>query len=120
MPGHAAGDRMDPVADVDAMRSQGLGELDQFMLRLGGGEAVARYDYDLAGVGELQRGVVDGDFADGFSARRGQAKSGVEPSPSVTIDDSCSTGSNSRQRQMPGGRQTMSSRRTALAMAGRS
>src|SRR6185437_7552527 len=59
--GHAAGDRMNGVADVDAPGLEQLGQPGDLVLGLGGGEAVAGHDDDLGGVGELDGGVVGSD-----------------------------------------------------------
>ena len=64
MAGHAAGDRVDGVADGDAAGLEQLGELADGVLGLGHREAVARHDDDGLGVGELDGGVVDADLAD--------------------------------------------------------
>ena len=82
MPGHASRDRMDAVADLDAVVDQCLAELDALMLCLGGGESVARHDDNLAGVRQLQRGIVDRDLADASGgAGRPLACSSPVPKP---------------------------------------
>ena len=55
-----------------------LGQLADGVLGLGHGQAVAGHDDDRAGVGELDRGVVDADLADGAA---GPATAPTVPSP---------------------------------------
>ena len=56
--GHAAGDRVDAVDDVDAPGLEHLGQLADRVLRLRDREAVAGHDDDLRGVVEQDRDVV--------------------------------------------------------------
>ena len=70
MPRHPAGDGMDGVLDVDALRLEELGQLADRVLGLGDGEAVARDDDHRLGVGELDRDVVGADLADRAARRR--------------------------------------------------
>ena len=69
-PGHAAGDGVDGEEDVDAPRLEGLGELADRVLGLGDGQAVARDDDDLAGVGEQHADVLGRAGPDRAGRRR--------------------------------------------------
>ena len=64
VPRHPAGDRVDRVLHVDAALLEQLGQLAHGVLRLGDGEAVARDDDHVLGVGQLDRDVVGADGAD--------------------------------------------------------
>ena len=61
---HSPGHRMDCVRDVDPAGLEQVGQFAYAVLRLRDRQAVAGDDDDLAGVGELDRGVVHGDLAD--------------------------------------------------------
>ena len=69
-PGIRPATGMDGVLDVDAARLEQLGQLAHRVLGLGDGEAVARDDDHVLGVGELDRDVVGADLADGRRRRR--------------------------------------------------
>ena len=70
---HAPGDRVDGVRDFDAAGLEQVRQFADAVLRLGNGQAVAGDDDDLAGVGELDGGVVDRDLADGCRPRSSSA-----------------------------------------------
>ena len=57
MAGHAAGDRVDRVQDLDAALLERRGEVGDRALGLGDGHAVAGHDDDQPRVGELDRDV---------------------------------------------------------------
>ena len=97
-PGHAAGDRVDRVADLDALLLELVGHLLDGVLGLGDGEPVAGDDHDGVGVGERDRRVLGADravrallaraaAAAGRARRRSRRRgrwrpSGSSPSPS--------------------------------------
>ena len=88
MAGHATGDGVDAVADLDAVLDRALRELDALVLRLRDSQAVAGHDDDLAGVGQLQRDASSsGDFADGPAASAAGTAAGLLVAGAEPADD---------------------------------
>ena len=76
---HAAGDRMDGVFDLDALRLQLVGHLAQGVLGLGHRHAVAGHDDDLRGVLHDEGGVVGRALLDRPRLDRAAAPAAVSP-----------------------------------------
>src|SRR5207247_5304514 len=75
--GHAAGDGMDGVLDLDAALLELVGELLQRMLSLGDGTSVAGDDDDLAGVGEHGADILRASSPDGLALGCGGGGAGA-------------------------------------------
>ena len=78
---HAAGDRVDRVADLDPVLLQDVGHLAQRVLRLRHRHAVARHDDDRAGILHDEGGVLGAARFD-RAGRRPRRPAGAAP-PSV-------------------------------------
>jgi hypothetical protein len=87
VPGHPAGDRVDGVGHVHAAGFQQVGQFADLVLGLRGGQSVAGHDDDLAGVGELDRGVVGRHGPHPRFARSAGARGGGVTGAVATGDD---------------------------------
>src|SRR5262249_55272916 len=58
---HAAGDRVDGVADLHPARFEQRGQVPYLVLGLGCSQTIAGHNHDLAGVRELDGGIVGGN-----------------------------------------------------------
>ena len=81
VPGHAAGDRVDRVLDLDALGLEQVGHLLDRVLGLRDGQAVAGHHDHLVGVGHLDRRVRGRGRLDACPVRRPDRAAAAPPPP---------------------------------------